>query len=289
MGWLTTACSIDWSKLDWNAMGIDWSSAWAAGQHSSTTAAPVVPTSTAAPAVAAPAKTTTSSAAAASSTASSSSNSIVSDLEELWDGLVGLSNTLTEFGTATAPSGSTGDFYMGNVGSPYGSNIIKVPSTKGYDFTNTFVNSQSKTITINVWQKAGPDLQPLSGSALAPKKTTLTFTLKPGASQTVAFQENTQIGWAEACSSFASSGAYDTTWGEANFVSTGSGYDVSAIMNSAGNNYQMTITSAEAPACTSDMNQNMWLTATDPVGGSDGSCYIAQSTATLKTVMGGKV
>jgi hypothetical protein len=113
--------------------------------------------------------------------------------------------------------------------------------------------------------------------------------LAPGASQTVAFQENTQVGWAQACSATTASGSFDTTIGEANFVSTGSGYDVSAIQNTAGNNYAMTITSVEAPDCTSDMHQNMWLTATDPVGNSDGSCFIAQNTATLRTVMGGVV
>jgi hypothetical protein len=130
-------------------------------------------------------------------------------------------------------------------------------------------------------------MRPLSGSALAPTTTTLTFVLAPGASQTVAFQENTQVAWAQACSSITASGAYDTTWGEANLGPGGSGYDVSAIENSAGNNYAMKITSVEAPGCTSDQTQNMWLTATDPVGTSDGSCFIAQSTATLTTIMGG--
>ena len=56
-------------------------------------------------------------------------------------------------------------------------------------------------------------------------------------------------------------------------------------MNSAGNNYAMTITSVEAPECTSDMNQNMWATPTDQVG--SGSCYVAQNTAHLTTLMGG--
>jgi len=280
---------VDWAELDWNAMGIDWSSAWAAGQHSST-AAPV-PTSTAAAVVAPPAPpaTTTAAAAPSESSASSKLSSVISDVETLFDNLVGVSNGRTSFGSATSPIGTPGDDYIGNVGLPYGSNIILVDSAANQQFTNTFTNSQSESITINLWQKAGPDGRALSGSALAPTSTTLTFNLAPGESKTVAFQDNTQIGWAQACSSVAESGAFGTTWGEANFVSTGSGYDVSAIMNSAGNNYKMTITSAEAPQCTSDITQNMWLTATDPVGGSDGSCFIAQSTATLNTVMGGYI
>lgn len=55
-----------------------------------------------------------------------------------------------------------------------------------------------------------------------------------GESQIVAFQEDSQVGWAEATAAKTASGAFDTTWGEANFQAGGSGYDMSAIMNSAG-------------------------------------------------------
>lgn len=293
---------VDWAALNWDSMGIDWSSAWAAGQATKTSAAveaattapaaaPVVAATTTAAAVVA---ATTSAAAAAETTASSSSlssdlSSLINDVELLFDSLVGISNTRTSFGGSTAASGSTGDNYLGNVGSPYAANIMKVSEATAYDYTITFTNTASSGMTVNVWQKVGPDMQLLSGSALAPKNTSLTMYLAKGASQTVAFQENTQIGWAEACSDLAESGAYATTWGEANFVSTGSGYDVSAIMNPNNNNYDMTITSEEAPACTSSRTENMWLTATDPVGTSDGSCFIAQSTAHLTVQMGGTI
>ena len=60
-------------------------------------------------------------------------------------------------------------------------------------------------------------------------------------------------------------------------------------MNVNGNNYDMTITSAEAPDCTSSRTQNFWLTDTQPIGDSNGSCYIAQSTATLTIEMGGTI
>jgi len=284
---------VDWDALDWNAMGIDWSSAWAAGQK---TAVPTVAPTTAAPAPAAttaansPAveiqqansQPTTTTAATVAPTPDSSSG-------ELFNNVVGVSNGRTSFGGSTGAVGSVGDFYVGNTGSPYGSNIIKVGSAAGYDFTNTFVNSQSVGITVNIWQKVGPDMQPLSGSALAPKQTTLTFYLAPGAEQVVAFQANTQVGWAQSCSETSVSGSFSTTWGEANFVPSGSGYDVSAIMNPNNNNYAMTITSSEASGCTSSRTENFWLTATDPVGDSNGSCFIAQSTATLKTVMGGTI
>ena len=268
-------------------MGINWSSAYEAGKASATAAAaPAVAATTAAAAVA----ETTAAAAAAAPATTSASSSVASGIDsELFAGLVGVSNSRTSFGSSSSSSGAAGDSYVGNYGAPYGSNIMKVDSTKGYDFTATFVNSQSSSITVNCWNKVGSDLQPLSGSALAPKDTTLTFAIPAGASQVVAFQENSQVGCSQSCSETAASGAFATSWFEANFLSAGSGYDMSAIMNPSGNNYDMSITSAEAPDCTSDMTQNYWLTATDPVGGSDGSCFIAQSTATLTVKMGGTV
>jgi hypothetical protein len=282
-----SAAPVDWDSLDWQAMGIDWSSAWAAGQKTATSApAPVAtPATTAA---AQPAATTPAAAPAPATThASAPAGGVFQEVASLFEGLVGVANGRTSFGGVTAPSGSLGDNYIGNVGNPYGSNVILVDDASSYQYTNTFTNTQLKTITVNVWQKVGPDMRPLSGSALAPTKTTLTFTLLPGQSKTVAFDENTQVGWAEATSATTAAGSFDTTWGEANFVSTGCGYDVSAIMNSNDNNYDMTITSLEAPACVSSRTENMWLTATNPVGTSDGSCFIFQGKATLSTVMGG--
>ncbi|KAM3065444.1 hypothetical protein ACMFMG_011437 [Clarireedia jacksonii] len=293
---------VDWKALDWEDMGIDWSSAYAKGQASKTSAAAVVADATSAPASSA--ASVTSSVVAAASTAASSAaaavtssgsltgditGDIIGEIEGLFNKLVGCSNARKEFGEIVAASGVTGDFYRGNFGSPYGANVIKISSKASYAYTAEFINTQSKSITVNIWNKVGPDLQDLSGSALAPKNTTLTFVLAAGASQIVAFQENSQVAWAEACSETAASGAYATTWGEANFVKTGSGYDMSAIMNANGNDYNMSISSAEAPQCTSDPTQNYWLTDTQPIGNSDGSCFIAQSTATLKVVMGGKM
>ncbi len=263
-------------------MDINWASAYEAGEAAKTAAA-AGPAATSAP-------TVPTSAPAPATSSSETTTNTETDLSELFDGLIGVANSLTSFGgDCGCVSGTAGDYYIGQVGSPYGSNIIKVDSTEGYAFTNTFHNTQSETITVNVWNKVGHDMQPLSGSALAPKSTTLTFTLAPGKSQVVAFMADSQVGWAQATSATAESGAYATSWGEANFCTSGSGYDLSAIMNANGNNYNMSISSLEAPACTSDMNQNMWLTPTEPVGGSDGSCYIAQNTATLTTIMGGTV
>jgi len=272
-------------------MGVDWASAYAAGQASKTaSAAPAVAT----PAVVAAVKASptpvagSSPSAAASSSSGSSSSSTNNIVDSLLGGVIGAANKLTSFGSPVSPSGALGDNYRGNYGSPYGSNVIKVDSVGDHAYTNTFKNTQSKSIIVNIWNKVGPDMQVLSGSALAPKDTTLTFTLAPGASQVVAFQENSQIAWAEVCSETTPSGAFKTTWGEANFVKSGSGYDVSAI-NNANNNYAMTITSNEAPQCTSSRTENFWLTDSKPIGTSDGSCFIAQNTATLQTIMGGTI
>jgi len=276
----------NWQALNWEGMGIDWTSAWAAGQHTSTTVA--VPTTTTA---VVPATTTAAPAATHTSASSASTGGVFDETPALFGGVVGVSNSRTSFGEVTTPVGEPGDDYIGNVGNPYGANVILVPSRAGYAYTNQFNNTQDTTITVNVWQKVGPDGRPLSGSALAPEQTTLTFTLTPGESKIVAFQENTQVAWAQACSERTASGAFATTYGEANLgTGTGvSGYDVSAIQNSAGNNYAMTITSEEASACTSSMTQNFWLTAELAIGTSDGSCYIAQNTATITTLMGGTV
>jgi len=281
---------VDWDALDWKDMDVDWAAAYAAGQN--TPAAAAAPAATPAPAAAPAAAASVAAPAAKAVTPAvkdvSTSNSAAG---ALFEGLVGAANGLTAFGSPSSSSGSTGDFYYGNVGVPYGSNVIKVGSRAGYDFTNEFINTSGESITVVVWNKVGSDGQPLSGSALASKsgEPALTFALAPGASQIVAFQENSQVGWAQATSQLTASGAFATSWGEANFVSTGSGYDLSAILNPAGNNYNMAITSVEAPACTSDPTQNYWLTASEPIGGSDGSCYIAQSTASLTTKMGGTI
>jgi hypothetical protein len=229
-------------------------------------------------------------------TTTSASNvlsSVESDVASLFNGLVGLANDLTAFGQATAQSGSDVSA-IGNIGNPQGSNMIKVASTEGYQFTNQFINTSPNAMTVAIWNKAfdGPDgVQANLGSCVAPKTPALTFALAPGQSQIVAFMDDSQIGFAQATSATTAAGAFDTTWGECNFGSGGSGYDMSAIENSAGNVYSMSISSSEA-SCISDMTQNYWYAVNGiptPVGTSDGSCYIGSSTATLVTKMGGTV
>jgi len=288
---------VDWKALDWDNMGIDWAAAYAAG-HETTSVPPAPVTTSAVPVVPAPAKSTAAAAASPAPSAEAKSNNVVSDsttnVKTAFSFIKGLADSLTSFGSPTAASGSVVG-KIGNIGSPQGSNMIKVSSTEGYPFTNTFINTSNGPITIVVWNKAferDGTVEANLGSCLAPTSPALSITLAAGAQQIVAFQDDTQAGWAQATDSIAVSGAYATTWGEINYSSSGSGYDVSAIMNVNGNTYDMAISAAET-TCISDMTQNLWIGRNNnpedpiPIGNSDGSCYIPGSTATIVTKMGG--
>lgn len=273
-------------------MGIDWPAVVKAAPTPAPTPTPAAPT--AAPAIHAQ---LVSSAAPEVPRASDIIGKVESGVAKLFQGLKGLSNDRTEFGGQTQGSGyDIGK--SGNIGSPQGSNIIKVDSRNGWEYTNDFINTSGEDMTIVVWNKAfdqGNGIEANLGSAIAPKSPILTFALAPGEHQIVAFQEDTQIGWAQATTKKKASGAFDTAWGEANFHNGGSGYDLSAIMNSAGNTYDMAISSTQTP-CISDMTQNYWYAFNNdendprPVGTSDGSCYIPPGNgATLTTKMGGQL
>lgn len=149
------------------------------------------------------------------------------------------------FGFGAKSPGYTGGLgfnAVSNVGVPYNSNMLMIdPSQKSqYKYTNTFSNASNKPETVTLWNKTGPDGQPLSGMGLADP---VTFTLQPGQSQTMAFDSGSSVAWCVAGSGTpANSGQ---TWGEATFGSGngGSGWDISQIPP-AGGNGQMTITNA---------------------------------------------
>lgn len=288
---------VDWSTLNWDAMGIDWTSAWAAGQKTKTTAAPTTATTQATSTTEAAVfieavKTSATTSAAAKATTSAAS--IIDTVEAAWASIKAASNELTEFGLSTPGHGdASGWGYVGNVGNPEGSNIIKVSTTSGYDFTNTFINTSGAKLTVAVWNMAASagmtnyeNAVANLGACQASLYSALTFTLAAGASQTVAFLDNTVIGWAQPTTTLNTASQFSTAWGEAKFNSTGSGYDVTFIPNGGNNNYKMSIKSTEV-ACISDNTQNYWLTATEPIGNSDGSCYNPGSTLHLTTEMGG--
>lgn len=126
--------------------------------------------------------------------------------------------------------------YVGNVGDPWGSNIILVDEALAdqYKYTIKFVGSSHMTdsYTVVLWNKIGPDggMTGWYGNSAA------SFSLAPGATQFVAFDENTQGGFGAAPGGSLPKdqwGGYDSTWGEFDFGdaknNAWSGFDVSII------------------------------------------------------------
>ncbi|KAJ5882781.1 uncharacterized protein N7473_011043 [Penicillium subrubescens] len=121
--------------------------------------------------------------------------------------------TTSGFGGFTEPSGS-GDTYVGNVGKPYGSNIIIIPPEQA---------SKYKYALTVEW----------TGGMVMPRRS---FALAAGQTKYVAFAPNSQGGWAMTKAASIPKdqyGGYASTWGEFDFGSTEndgwSGFDVSAI------------------------------------------------------------
>ncbi|KAF9885067.1 hypothetical protein FE257_000798 [Aspergillus nanangensis] len=136
------------------------------------------------------------------------------------------------FGASTASSGDD-ITYKGNVGSPWGSNIVEVSSGDAATYKHTIEISgqNSEAWQIVFWNKYGPDglMDGWWGNSA------LTLTLNPGEIKYVAFDDDTNGGFAAGPGSVPNSGGqWASTWGEFDFGSTGntgwSGFDVSAIV-----------------------------------------------------------
>lgn len=158
-----------------------------------------------------------------------------------------------------------------NVGSPYNSNMLLIePSQKSqYKYTNTFTNNTNQPQTITLWNKTGENGNPNDGQNFD-KSTPKTFTLQPGESRIVAFDNNSSVAWCASKDGTAKPGANSgQTWGEATFANaaTGwSGYDTSQI-SPAGHNGKMSI-SNEATGHTVT-EANAWQTPSDDPAGRD--------------------
>lgn len=137
------------------------------------------------------------------------------------------------FGQRTLPIGS-GDNYRGNVGIPYGSNIIEIPAYAADDYRHVvqFNGVPGESWTVVIWNKYGPDgvMNGWFGNACHD------FHLTGSQSRFFAFDDDSQGGWAAARGSLIpldANGGYATTWGEFDFGSRinhgWSGFDVSAI------------------------------------------------------------
>ncbi|KAJ5651575.1 Allergen [Penicillium longicatenatum] len=122
-----------------------------------------------------------------------------------------------------------------NVGAPYGSNIIEVPGDKAnqYKYVVRFNGpAEGEGWSVVIWNKLGPD--GIQGGWYG--KACRRLTLAAGQSRFIAFDENSQGGWATAPGTaipLDSKGGYASTWGEFDFGSSvndgWSGFDVSAI------------------------------------------------------------
>ncbi|KAL4869276.1 hypothetical protein BDV12DRAFT_168234 [Aspergillus spectabilis] len=138
------------------------------------------------------------------------------------------------FGGQTIPNLLDYIWYKGNVGTPWGSNIIEVSEDKAcrYKHVVRFEGPQSDAWTLVFWNKIGPD-DKLTGWY---GNSALKLTINPGETKYVAFDEDTQGGWGAAKGDSLPTdtfGGYSSTWGEVDFGNKHkngwSGWDVSAI------------------------------------------------------------
>jgi hypothetical protein len=100
------------------------------------------------------------------------------------------------FGKTTNSSGS-GVQYLGNVGNPYGSNIIEVQAAQAnrYKYVVRFEGpGKGENWTVVIWNKIGPDgvIGDWYGKACK------NFALAAGQIRCIAFDEDSQDGWTTA-------------------------------------------------------------------------------------------
>ncbi|KAK1148165.1 hypothetical protein N8T08_010809 [Aspergillus melleus] len=173
-----------------------------------------------------PHHTSTSTAAATTSTSTGSSDSWATHPSNN-------QFSTTGFGARTNSTG-TGVTYAGNVGNPWGSNILEVSAASAhqYKYVVEFSHSSSSDWTVVIWNKIGPDGEMTGWYG----NSAVNFTLSAGEKRYVAFDEDSQGAWGAAEGSSLPTdeyGGYSCTWGEFDFGDQKndywSGWDVSAI------------------------------------------------------------
>ncbi|KAJ5289932.1 uncharacterized protein N7443_010185 [Penicillium atrosanguineum] len=126
--------------------------------------------------------------------------------------------------------------YVGNVGIPWGSNIIQVDEADAnqYKHVMRFEGSETEPWTVVFWNTYGPDGK-MDG--FWKPNAALSFTLEKGEVKYVAVDDNSQGGWAAAPGEdipTTNFGQYAATWGEFDMSSEKneyySGWDVSCII-----------------------------------------------------------
>lgn len=146
----------------------------------------------------------------------------------------GNSTDSTGFGKPSTSGSGSIDTYEGNIGEPWGSNIIEISGsdTDNYKYVAEISGQNSEPWTVAFWNKFGPNGKQDGHYGRA----ALTFTLGPDETRYVAFDENTQAGMGAVSGKelpTSDMGAYSCTWGEFDFGdeqnNQWSGFDVSAI------------------------------------------------------------
>lgn len=125
--------------------------------------------------------------------------------------------------------------YIGNVGIPWGSNIIEVPEADASQYKHVirFEGTETEPWTVLFWNTYGPDGK-MDG--FWKPHNALSFTLEKGEVKYVAIDDNSQGGWAAAPGDIPTTnfGQYAATWGEFDMSSEKngghSGWDVSCII-----------------------------------------------------------
>ncbi|THC94994.1 hypothetical protein EYZ11_005547 [Aspergillus tanneri] len=233
------------------------------------------PTDPAVPSTPSSSSTSTSSSSSGSAGSSSSASSSSSSSSGGY--------STAGFGASTAHSGAD-ITYKGNVGNPWGSNIIEVSSGSADSYQHVLEISGQNTEpwTVVFWNKYGPDGQMTGWYG----NSALTLTVNSGETKYVALADDSNGGFAAAPSSSGiptdNAGGYASTWGEFDFSSAGnagwSGFDVSAIAaQNAGLPVQgMKICDAASGTCSSITKDaatvdNAYTSAETDIGGIGGN------------------
>ncbi|KAL8872000.1 MAG: hypothetical protein Q9174_002295 [Haloplaca sp. 1 TL-2023] len=177
-------------------------------------------------------------------------------------------------GRTEGRQGGNKDLYIGNVGSPFGSNMMLVDTATAqdkYEYTITFKNTGSKDIKVIVWQNPGRDGSPLGGKGEDP---IITIPLGGGQSQAVAFDEDTHGAFSLDCardnpdgSTVCARGEYNfgdqcpPQWDNKNGAQGWSGFDRSTIMGGSNDHLSMScLNCGTGGPQLSAKGKNEWLT-----------------------------
>ncbi|CAF9934598.1 MAG: hypothetical protein ALECFALPRED_006040 [Alectoria fallacina] len=149
------------------------------------------------------------------------------------------------FGAATS-SANSGDEYRGNVGEPYGQNLLPLSdcNTDGQDYSITF--TANSPVTIALWNKVGDDWQtPGRTMTGASRNAWFLFDLAANDKAVIGVAPNSQVSFSQVCDR-NENGQFDCPWGEADFSDTNngawSGYDYSVEANNYVNSGGISVT-----------------------------------------------